>query len=70
MPSGRSLPFLKGGLIIGAVAGLMSGLAEANTFTRDLPTLILFSLGGAITFGAVLGFLGWLVDVARNRSRT
>ena len=55
--------------MIGAVSGLISGLAEANTFTRDLVTLILYSLSGAVLFAAVLALLGWLVDVARHRSR-
>ena len=65
----RSLPFMKGGVIIGAVAGLLSGMAEANTFTRDLATLILWSIGGAVAFCVVLGIVGWLIDIARNRSR-
>jgi cation transporter-like permease len=70
MPPGRSLPFMKAGIIIGAVAGLLSGMAQANTFTRDLGTLILWSIIGAVVFGAVVGLIGWLIDLARNRART
>ena len=51
------------------MTGLISGMAEANTFTRDLVTLILYCIGGAILFGAILALLGWLVDTARQRRR-
>src|ERR1700704_3685843 len=63
--SGRTYPWTLGGLIIGADAGLLSGMADANTFTRDLVTLILWSVAGAILFSGILGFLGWLMDVLR-----
>src|SRR5207253_2627163 len=63
----RSFPFLKAGVVIGAVSGFLSGMADANTFTRDLATLILYSLVGAVLFAGILALLGGLVDVARNR---
>ena len=66
-PRTRSYPFMKAGIMIGAVSGLISGLAEANTFTRDLPTLILYLLTGAVLFSAILALLGYLVDSARKR---
>ena len=67
--SRRSYPWLLGGLIIGADVGLLSGMAYANTFTRDLVTLILWSVGGAVVTGAILGGIGWLIDNSRSRSR-
>jgi hypothetical protein len=67
--SGRTYPWTIGGLIVGADAGLLGGMAQANTFTRDLITLILWSLFGAIVIGAILGGIGWLIDNSRNRSR-
>jgi hypothetical protein len=67
--SSQSYPWMIGGIIVGAVSGLLSGMAEANTFTRDLLMLILWSLAGAILFSAILGGLGWLIDRARHRSR-
>jgi CHASE2 domain-containing sensor protein len=67
LSSVRTYPFMKGAIIIGAVSGLISGLAEANTFTRDLLTLILYSIAGAIIFCAILALVGFLVDTARHR---
>jgi len=58
---------MKAGIIIGAVTGFLSGMADANTFTRDLLTLIGYSIVGSIIFAAILALLGWLVDAARNR---
>jgi hypothetical protein len=68
--SRRNYPWMLGGLIIGADAGLLSGMAYANTFTRDLVALLLWSVGGAIVTGAVLGGIGWLIDNSRNRPRS
>ena len=65
----RTFQFAKAGVVIGSVTGLISGMAEANTFTRDLVTLMLYCIGGAILFGAILALLGWLVDTARQRRR-
>ena len=66
--SGRSYPWMIGGIIVGADMGLLSGMAAANVFTRDLLLLILWSLGGAILFAAILGGLGWLIDRSQHRS--
>jgi hypothetical protein len=68
--SGRSYPWALGGIIIGAVTGMLSGMAQANTFTRDLLVLILWAIGGTVLFGAILGGIGWLIDQSRNRSRS
>jgi hypothetical protein len=67
--SGQSHPWALGGFIIGAVTGLLAGMAQANTFTRDLLMLILWAIGGTILFGAILGGIGWLIDQSRNRRR-
>ena len=67
MSSGRSYPWMLGGIIIGAVVGLVSGMAYANTFTRDLLPLILWSVATAIVVTGVLGGLGWAIDNSLNR---
>jgi hypothetical protein len=67
MGPGRSYPFFKAGVLIGAPAGFLSGMADANTFTRDLVTLIIWSLVGAVLIGAIGALAGWLVDLARDR---
>lgn len=63
--SGRTPPWMLAGLIVGADLGLLAGMAYANTFTRDLGLLILFSLGGAVLVGGLLTILGWIMDVMR-----
>ena len=66
MGSVQNYSFFKAGVIIGGVTGLLSGMADANTFTRDLLTLIVFSLVGAVIGSAVLGLLGFVVDRIRG----
>jgi hypothetical protein len=65
--SGKTYPWTIAGIIIGAVGGLLSGMAYANTFTRDLLPLLAYSLLGAVVFGAILGAVGWVIDLARGR---
>ena len=65
--SGRSYPWMLGGIIIGAVIGFISGMAQANVFTRELFQLIIWALGGALLFSGVLGGLGWAIDNSLHR---
>jgi hypothetical protein len=67
--SGRSYPWMLGGIIVGSAAGLLAGMAQANTVTRDLLVLLLSAIAGALLFGAIFGALGWFIDQSRNRSR-
>jgi hypothetical protein len=65
---GPTYPFMKGGIIIGAIMGFMSGLAAANTFTRALLILIVWSTVSAVIGAVGLGIPGWLIDIIRHRS--
>ena len=67
MTTSRSRPWTLGGLIIGADLGLLSGMAYANTFTRDLLPLILWSVAVAVISSVVFGGIGWFIDNARQR---
>ncbi len=64
--SRRARPWTLAGIIVGGDLGLLSGMAYANTFTRDLLPLLLWSVGGAIVAGGVLGAIGMMLDNARG----
>jgi hypothetical protein len=64
---GPTYPFVKGAIIIGGVMGFMSGLAYANTYTRLLLPLIVWSFCCAVVGAVILGIPSWIIDVSRHR---
>ena len=65
--AGPTYPFLKGAVIIGAVLGDQSGLAYANSYTRDLLALIVWSIVFSVVGVVVLGIPAWIIDMVRHR---